>query len=158
MPSITSYLTTEHAVLAALFDEVERIMPEAQSAGEVNRLAQMVEAVLNRHARIESDLAFSALDQQLAQQGELQQLHQDHKEIDAHLLNAKTAKNLAEAIRLLRTAIETSRVHFRREERNVFPLFEKLFQPETLEALGFPTVQAYLAQRRAAKSAKPATA
>ena len=39
-------------------------------------------------------------------------------------------------MRFLRAGLKTSREHFRREEETVFPLFEKLFDPATLEALG----------------------
>ena len=38
--------------------------------------------------------------------------------------------------RFLRAGLKASREHFRREEEMVFPLFEKLFDPAALEALG----------------------
>lgn len=145
MPTITSYLITEHAVFSALFDEIERTLADAKSAGEVNQFARLVEAVLRRHRDIEADLAFSALDQQLAERGELDQLHRDHKEIDDHLQQAKAATNPAEARRLLKAALKNTRIHFRREEETVFPLFERVFLQATLESLGNTTMRAYLA-------------
>ena len=145
MTSITSYLIAEHAVFSTLFDEILRSLPGAQSAGEVNRLARLVQAILSRHSGIETDLGYAALDQQLAERGELSQMHQDHEEIDSHLLRASTATNRAEAARCLKTALKVSRRHFRREEQEVFPLFEKTFQPNSLEALGNQAVRAYLA-------------
>jgi hemerythrin-like domain-containing protein len=144
MPSITSYLITEHAVFSTLFDEIERSLPGAQSAGEVNRLARLVEAVLNHHSSIETDLGFAALDHLLAERGEITQLNQEHEEIDAHLLRARTATDRAEAARCLVKALAISRRHFRHEERSVFPLFEKTFHADTLEALGNKAVEAYL--------------
>ena len=155
MPSITSYLITEHAVFSALFDEIEQVLAEAQTVGEVNRLARLVESVLNRHGHIEADLAFSALDHRLAEEGHLNQLHQDHDEIDDHLLRARTSQDFAEAVRLLRKAIKTSRIHFRREEHTVFPLFEEIFHPESLEVLGNTTLQSYLTAGRAAGENQP---
>lgn len=148
MPSITSYLITEHAVFSALFDEIERSLADTQSTGEVNRLARLVGAVLTRHRDIEADLAYAALDQQLAERGELDQLHRDHEEIDANLQQAWVATDRTEATRLLKAALKNSRAHFRREEQSVFPLFEKVFQPGSLEALGSSTVQSYLAGAR----------
>jgi hypothetical protein len=46
------------------------------------------------------------------------------------------AMEFVEAVRFLRAGLKTSREHFRREEETVFPLFEKLFDPAALEALG----------------------
>jgi hemerythrin-like domain-containing protein len=92
--------------------------------------------VLTRHADVEQNLAYAALDQALAEKGELKQLYQDHEEIDASFHHAALAADFAEAVRFLRAGLKTSREHFRREEESVFPLFEKLFDPAALEALG----------------------
>ena len=43
-----------------------------------------------------------------------------------------TAGTAAEARRLLKAAITTSREHFRMEEKVVFPLLERVLLPETL--------------------------
>lgn len=144
MPSLTHLLVAEHAVFAALFDEIDGILDHARSPGEVNRLARLVEGVLRRHGSAESELAYAALDQMLAERGELLQLHQDHREIDAHLARATIAPDLHEARRLLRRALAISRAHFRREEHSVFPLFERAFNPEALEAFGEAALQRYL--------------
>jgi hypothetical protein len=148
MPTITSYLITEHAVFSTLFDEIERLLAKTTSAREAHQFAQLVEGVLTHHRDIEANLAFSALDQQLAERGELDQLHRDHKEIDDHLQQAQATTDHAGAKRLLQTAIRNTRVHFRREEETVFPLFDRIFMPGTLEALGDTTIQTYLATRR----------
>jgi hemerythrin-like domain-containing protein len=133
---ITSFLTTEHAVFCGLFDEIERLLPGVRTVAEVRLFSRLVEGVLTRHADVEQNLAYAALDQALAEKGELKQLYQDHEEIDASLHHATLAADFAEAVRFLRAGLKTSREHFRREEESVFPLFEKLFDPATLEALG----------------------
>jgi hypothetical protein len=46
------------------------------------------------------------------------------------------AEEFVEAVRFLRAGLKASREHFRREEESIFPLFEKLFDPATLKALG----------------------
>jgi hemerythrin-like domain-containing protein len=133
---ITNFLTTEHALFCELFDEIDRLLPDVRTVAEVRLLGRLVEGVLSRHADVEQNLAYAALDQALAEKGELNQLYQDHEEIDASLHHATLAADFAEAVRFLRAGLKTSREHFRREEETVFPLFEKLFDQAALEALG----------------------
>jgi hemerythrin-like domain-containing protein len=133
---ITNFLTTEHSLFCELFDEIDRLLPGVRTAAEVRLLSLLVEGVLSRHADVEQNLAYAALDQALAEKGELNQLYQDHEEIDACLHHATLAAEFAEAVRFLKAGLKTSREHFRREEETVFPLFEKLFDPAALEALG----------------------
>jgi hemerythrin-like domain-containing protein len=131
---ITNFLTTEHAVFCELFDEIDRLLPEVQTVAEVRLLSRLVEGVLSRHADVEQNLAYAALDHALAEKGELNQLYQDHEEIDACLHHATLAVKFVEAVRFLRAGLKASREHFRREEETVFPLFEKLFDPAALGA------------------------
>jgi hypothetical protein len=107
---ITNFLITEHALFCELFDEIDRLLPGVRTAAEVRLLSRLVEGVLSRHA--------------------------DHVEIDACLHHATVAAEFVEAVRFLRAGLKASREHFRREEETVFPLFEKLFDPAALEALG----------------------
>jgi len=133
---ITNFLTTEHALFCEMFDEIDRLLPDVRTAAEVRLISRLVEGVLSRHADVEQNLAYAALDQALAEKGELNQLYQDHEEIDACLHHATLAAEFVEAVRFLRAGLKTTREHFRREEETVFPLFEKLFDPAALEALG----------------------
>ncbi len=133
---ITNFLTTEHSVFCELFDEIDRLLPDVRTVAEVRLFSRLVEGVLSRHADVEQNLAYAALDQALAEKGELNQLYQDHEEIDACLHHATVATELVEAVRSLRAGLKFSREHFRREEETIFPLFEKLFDPAALEALG----------------------
>ena len=133
---ITNFLTTEHALFCELFDEIDRLLPDVRTVAEVRLLGRLVEGVLSRHADVEQNLAYAALDHALAEKGELNQLYQDHEEIDACLQHATLATEFVEAVRFLRAGLKASREHFRREEETVFPLFEKLFDPAALEALG----------------------
>jgi len=136
MATIIDSLTTEHALLCELFDEIDRLLPDVRTLPEVRLLSRLVEGVLSRHADVETNLAFAALDHALAENGQLARLHQDHQEIDSHLHRAKLAKAFPAAVRLLKAGLAASRKHFRREEQIVFPLFEKLFDVANLEALG----------------------
>lgn len=136
MPTITQALVLEHAVFRTVFDQLERVLPAARSAHEVGLLATVAEGLLRRHGETEEDLAYSALDHVLNEDGRLDRLHQDHREIDDHFKHVHRATNLAEAQRLLRKALTASREHFRREEQTVFPFLERVLQPETLGTLG----------------------
>jgi hemerythrin-like domain-containing protein len=136
MLMITDTLLAEHRVFRDLFDEIETLLPELTEVTETRLLATLVERVLLRHAEVESSLAYAALDHALKQRGQLERLHQDHEEIDGSLRRARKASTLKQSRRLLKAAIEASRAHFRREERGVFPLLERVLQPETLAALG----------------------
>jgi len=132
---ITNFLATEHTVFCELFDGIERLLPEVQTVAEVRLLARLVEGVLSSHADVEQNLAYAALDHALAEKGELNQLYQDHQEIDVCLQHATAATEFVPAMRFLRAGLKASREHFRHEEETVFPLFEKLFDPETLKVL-----------------------
>ena len=133
---ITNFLTTEHALFCELFDEIDHLLPEVRTVAEVRLLSRLVEGVLSRHADVEQNLAYAALDHALAEKGELNQLYQDHQEIDVCLQHATLAAEFIEAVRFLRAGLKATREHFRREEQTIFPLFEKLFDPAALEALG----------------------
>jgi hemerythrin-like domain-containing protein len=95
-----------------------------------------VEGLLEGHAKTETNLAYLALDHVLENNGGIARMHQDHTEIDDRLRKVHTARTCAEARRLLKLAILSSREHFRAEERSVFPLLEKVLQKQTLTELG----------------------
>ncbi len=133
---ITDALIAEHRIFLSVFDQVERALPSLTTQAEVNTMARIVEALLEGHAKTETDLAYLALDHVLEHNGELERMHQDHQEIDGRLRRVHTARTCAEARRLLKEAIQASREHFLGEERNVFPLLEKVLQHETLAELG----------------------
>ena len=126
----------EHVVFRAVFDEIERVLPGLNSTREVRVLATVVEGLLGRHAETETNLAYAALDHVLAENGKLDRLHQDHKEIDDHFKQVHGVSSLAEAQRLLKKALAASRQHFAHEERIVFPLLKRVLPGKTLIDLG----------------------
>jgi hemerythrin-like domain-containing protein len=133
---ITELLTAEHTIYLGVFDQIERVLPSLTTPSEVRTMASIVEGMLEGHAARESNLAYSALDHVLAEKGHLERMHQDHHEIDGRLKQVQTANTCAEGRRLLKTALGVSREHFRLEEQVVFPMLEKLLQPQTLLELG----------------------
>ena len=141
MPMITQTLVLEHRIFRTVFDQVERAFPHVGSAQEVKLLARVVEGLLHEHGETEKNLAYSALDHVLNEDGRLNRLHQDHHEIDEHFKRVHQAKDLAEAQRLLKQGLAATREHFRREEQIVFPFLEQVLQPETLGTLGETCMQ-----------------
>jgi hemerythrin-like domain-containing protein len=134
--NITEALIAEHNIFMTVFDQIERVLPSLSTQAEVRTMANIVEGLLEGHAKTETDVAYLALDHVLAQQGELKRMHQDHREIDDRLREVQTAKTCAEARDLLKAALLASRDHFQLEERLVFPLMERVLRRETLAELG----------------------
>jgi len=148
--NITEILVTEHAVFLTVFDQIERALPKLKRVEEAKMLAGLVEALLEDHGDAETNLAFVALDHALDQKGQLDRLHHDHDEIDDRLKRVKTATKLSDAKKLLKAALLASRQHFRREERAVFPLIEKVLKKETLTELGKVRTQRHPARAKIA--------
>jgi len=153
MTRITEALTTEHAVFTVVFDQIEGALPRVQTVAEAKMLAGLVEALLRGHSETETDLAYVALDHMLDHRGELDELHQDHQEIDIRLKRIQSASGCAEARRLLKAALRASREHFLREERTVFPLIDQALSEEMLTALGSAWAERGAARRYSRKQA-----
>jgi hemerythrin-like domain-containing protein len=133
---ITEALVTEHAIFRGVFEQIERALPGCTTLSELRTMAGIVEGLLGPHAETESQIAYAALDQAMAQRGQLDRLHQDHHEIDASLKNVAQACTCAEARQLLEASLRASREHFLYEERVVFPLLEQCLQSDSLAELG----------------------
>jgi len=136
METITNVLIMEHAVFCEVFNQIERVLAGPKSAPEVKMLASVVEGLLRGHADTETHLAYPALDHALANRGALERLFQDHHEIDDRFERIHRTTDPAEAKLLLQKALAATREHFRREEKNVFPILEQTLQLDTLWALG----------------------
>ena len=144
---ITDVLTAEHAAFARLFDLVERALVACRTVGEVRMLAGLVEGLLHHHGAAEEHLVYSVLDHVLEEKGDLNRMHQDHKEIDMQLHQLATDPDLARARQRLKAALAACREHFRSEEDGVFPLIHRVLRSETLTELG----ETYLRQNSVAR-------
>lgn len=133
---ITDALIAEHTIFLGVFDQIERSLPGSTTANEVATMARIIEGMLQGHAARETELAYLALDHVLADQGQMENMHQDHHEIDARLAKVQGAGTCEEGRKLLRAAIKAARDHFAMEERFIFPLLEKVLRAETLTELG----------------------
>jgi hemerythrin-like domain-containing protein len=142
---ITEALLAEHVVFHNLFDHIEGALPHLRALAEVRALAQLLQAVLESHSKVEDELIIEPLEHCFAQLGQQETFHEEHEEIDASLKEAVQARNLKTARQLLQAAVVASRHHFDKEERIIFPMAEKVLKGKTLTALG----QAWMEQRKA---------
>jgi hemerythrin-like domain-containing protein len=133
---ITEALVAEHTTFLTVFHHIERVLPSLATQTEIGTMANIVEGLLESHAKTETNMAYLALDHVLEQNGELKRMHQDHREIDDRLREVHRASTCSEARRLLKAVLAGCREHFQLEERNVFPLMEKVLKEETLIKLG----------------------
>jgi hemerythrin-like domain-containing protein len=133
---ITEALLAEHAVFHSLFDHLETALPRLRTLAEVKRLAELLEAMLEAHSKVEDALIVEPLEHCIEQLGQREGMRQEHEEIDASLRRASASRELKEARKLLLAAVVFSRQHFDREERVIFPMAEKLLKGKTLAALG----------------------
>jgi len=132
---ITDALLAEHVVFHNLFDQVECMAPRMKSITEVTSLARLLESLLKAHSDVEEELLIEPLEHCLEQIGHCETFHQEHQEIDHNLKQAQLARNVRQARVHLLAAVVSSRKHFDKEERIVFPLAEKLLKSRTLTAL-----------------------
>jgi hypothetical protein len=133
---VTQAIAAEHVALQRVFDEIERALPDFESAAELGRLARILENVLRTHGKLETKLAFLPLDHALHHQTRLGSLHHDHREVDEQLRLVQRAATCEQARGRLRRAIAAARAHFRTEEQRIFPVLERTLPGSALEALG----------------------
>ena len=145
--TIIDGLVAEHRVFLTIFDQIERSLPEIKTTGEIALVCRILERLIHDHGAAETDLAYITFDHVLKEQDRCTRLTHDHEEIDGLLREVETIQDLAEARSRLKVSLNACRVHFKEEERNVFPLIEKTLQHETLVALGRAwKSQSYLTQ------------
>ena len=144
---ITDVLRAEHAVFHNLFDHIEATVPRLKTLAEVKALAAVVEKVHEPHAKTEDDLFMEPLEHCFDQIGQQETFHEEHRRIEETLASVHRARTLQQAKRILLAAMATSRDHFDKEERIVFPLAERVLKARTLSELG----QAWLRRREMAE-------
>jgi hemerythrin-like domain-containing protein len=136
MISITGALVAEHRMFCSLFDQIGQALPTASSLKEIKRLTRLVEGLLLSHAKTEDDLLLLLTQHSRPEEGSYARLQKEHQEVDARLRQVHLANKIDLARSLLIAAMAASRRHFSREERQVFPVIDKILDPELLRRLG----------------------
>jgi hemerythrin-like domain-containing protein len=132
---ITEALFAEHLVFHNIFDHLERAAPKLKTLAEIKSLAALMESTLEAHSKTEDELFIGPLEHCFEQLGHCQAFHKEHQEIDWHLKLVQKAKQLKPARQWLLAAIASSRKHFDKEERIIFPLAERVLNAKTLTGL-----------------------
>jgi hemerythrin-like domain-containing protein len=134
--TITELLRAEHAAFNVILQEIETVLPSVATLGELRIIVCIMAGFLQHHGNKEEELLYPALDQMQAQRGQLEEMTQEHGELDQQIRQVAKSKDLSKARQQLGHLIQAVREHFEHEERHLFPLAEDMLQPENLVALG----------------------
>ena len=129
-------LLGEHAVLYALFNELEQRIERAGSVAEVQAAVAPVAAALLSHAHLEEQLLFPALERGMGHEGPLTVMRGDHHDIDELLAQSAKATDQARAVGDVLAALELARDHFLKEERVLFHMARQSIDDVELHRLG----------------------
>lgn len=129
-------LRTEHAAFNAILDEIETALPKAATLGELRLLVNLIAGFLQRHGQKEEEILYPALDHIQGQRGQMEELTQEHGELDQQIRQVAKNRDLSKARQQLGKLIQAVRQHFDHEERHLFPLAEEVLLAENLAALG----------------------
>jgi hemerythrin-like domain-containing protein len=136
MICITDGLIVEHTVLRNVFSHLEKMLPNLEKTETVQALAHMVEDLLSQHGEAEDQLLYATLNHTLAEIGQLEQMQQEHKELDNRLAKVFSAADAEVARRELKAVIGFSRRHFDHEEKVVFPIARHHVSEAALKSIG----------------------
>jgi hemerythrin-like domain-containing protein len=134
-PTITDALLGEHGVIYQLLEHLTS--RPFGSAEEARIQAAELAAGLGTHARIEDDLLFVALEEELGPNGgPLAVMRAEHAEVEETLERLTRVEDVDEAEELAARLVTVARGHFEKEEQVLFPMAEQLLGEEALRALG----------------------
>jgi hemerythrin-like domain-containing protein len=148
---ITEALLGEHGVFYAEFDHLEEMVAGQPELRSVQEAAALLASALKPHADLEDELLFGPALARLDHPHEaLELMHDEHEEVERHIVAVRNAIRAEVAAEMLGRAIELARDHFLKEERVTFPLAEQVLGDEELHRRG-----AVWAERRAVHLEEP---
>ncbi len=114
-------LLGEHAVLFSLFEVVEGRLSDCVDKTELLAAARPLTDSLARHARVEDEVFFQPLEEQLGPVAPVAVMRQEHDEIEAALAQLQEVESLEEGMDILHRTLRTAREHFLKEQEILFP-------------------------------------
>jgi hemerythrin-like domain-containing protein len=103
----------------------------------VQEAAALLASALKPHAEMEDELLFGPALALLEHPHEaLELMHDEHEEVERHLVAVRDATRAEVAAEMLGRAVELARDHFLKEERVTFPLAEQLLGEDELHRRG----------------------
>ncbi len=133
--TLTDLLRTEHSAFNTILEEIEAILPNTATLGELRILVRVMAAFLHEHGVKEEAFLYPALDHIQAQRGQLNEMVQEHGELDEQILQVAKSNDLKNARQQLGQLIQAVHQHFEHEELHLFPLAEELLQADNLVAM-----------------------
>lgn len=138
---ITDAFIAEHEEIAAEFDHLEATIPsEAKTLAEIRTPGAKLAALLAKHAELEDQLLFAAIESKMGSDESVKKVRDDHNRIEQLMQDVLghlgDIKRMGHARRTLLQAIKVARTHFSREEKETFPLAEEILGEEKLLELG----------------------
>jgi hemerythrin-like domain-containing protein len=134
---ITEAFLGEHGVFYAEFDHLEEMLAGEPTLRTVQEAAALLASALKPHAEMEDELLFGPALERLQHPHEaLALMHDEHEEVERHLVAVRDASRAEVAVEMLGRAVELARDHFLKEERVTFPLAAQLLGEEELHRRG----------------------
>lgn len=138
---ITQAFVEDHVNISEQLDELETLLlNDAKKLVDVKKPGALLAARLEKHAQLEENLLFDALEEKMGVDEGVRKVRQDHARIEALmqevLATLEDIQRLGHARRNLLQAIKVARAHFNREEKETFPLAEEILGEEKLLQLG----------------------
>ena len=123
-------------MFCSVFDHIGETLPATKSVADIRRITRLVEGLLLSHAKTEDDLLLMMTQHGHPDKRSYARLQHEHQEVDARLRRVYLTNKVDLARNLLVAAMSASRRHFAHEERLIFPMVEKVLEPEVLSRLG----------------------
>ena len=138
---ITDAFVDEHAVIGEQLDQLEAmLLREAKTLHDVKGPGAKLAVTLEKHANLEEDLLFEALEAKMGDDEAVRKVRDEHARIEGLmqevLKTLEDIQRLGHARKNFLQAIKVARAHFSREENHIFPLAEEMLGEELLLELG----------------------
>jgi hemerythrin-like domain-containing protein len=132
--TITDALVGEHGPLYRQLDRLEEAA--GGSAAQAQSCAQLLAAGLASHAHLEDSLLFAALEQRTGLDSMLEDMYDEHRQVDAMLAELAAVGSVEQARAIVLRLVTLARNHFAKEEKAVFPHAEQILGESELVRLG----------------------
>jgi regulator of cell morphogenesis and NO signaling len=141
---ITDALRQEHEVLIPQLDALEKAAGSGAALADLGEMVRRLADGLLSHARIEDEVLFPALIENLGGEGgPVGTMKAEHEEIENGFGAFSNIKNLDDAKHELARLVQITRDHFTKEDRMLFPMAE-----QSLENGALTEMNAQLTERR----------
>ena len=119
----------------ALFDRLEELLDETDSAAALQTAMDLLAPVLVSHAKVEDELLFPKLESRQSG-GPLDTMRSEHRQIDELFTGIHSISDLDLLRGRVQEMINVAREHFQKEEAIVLPVAVETVDAETLERIG----------------------